>query len=102
MEPARSVIMSLRSLLLALVLINSQAFAQSYPSRPITLIVPFAPGGPTDTLARIISEPMKAFLGQPIVIEHVSGAAGSVAGNRVARAAADGYTLAIGQWTTHV
>jgi tripartite-type tricarboxylate transporter receptor subunit TctC len=76
--------------------------AQTYPSRPITLIVPFPPGGSTDVVARIMGERMRAFLGQPVIIENVGGAGGSIAVGRVARAAPDGYTLDIGQWDTHV
>jgi tripartite-type tricarboxylate transporter receptor subunit TctC len=78
------------------------ASAQVYPSRSITIVVPFAAGGPLDTLARIVAERMRASLGQPIVIENVSGAGGSIGTGRVARAAPDGYTLVIGIWTTHV
>ncbi len=75
---------------------------QGYPSRPITMIVPFAAGGPTDTIARILAEHMRASLGQPIIVENVAGAAGSIGAGRVARAAGDGYTLIIGVWGTHV
>jgi tripartite-type tricarboxylate transporter receptor subunit TctC len=71
--------------------------ADSYPSRPITLIVPSAPGGPTDTLARILAESMRQTLGQPIIVENQGTAGGTVAVGRVARAAPDGYTIAIGQ-----
>jgi tripartite-type tricarboxylate transporter receptor subunit TctC len=78
------------------------ARAQAYPTRPITINVPFAPGGPTDTVARIISEGMRASLGQPVVIENTAGANGSIGVGRVARAAPDGYTLSIGHWNTHV
>jgi tripartite-type tricarboxylate transporter receptor subunit TctC len=78
------------------------AQAQSYPSRAITLIVPFPPGGSTDTAARIMAERMRPILGQPIVIENVGGAGGSIGVGRVARAAPDGYTIDIGQWDTHV
>src|SRR3954447_5984779 len=78
------------------------ASAQPYPSRPITLVVPFGAGGPTDALARIITQRMSASLGQPIVIENVTGAAGTIAIGRVARAAADGYTVVIGNWASHV
>ncbi len=74
----------------------------AYPSRPITLIVPFAAGGPTDTLARIVGERMRSELGQPIMIENVTGAGGTIAGARAARAAPDGYTITIGAWNTHV
>ncbi len=80
----------------------SGASAQVYPSHPITAVVGYAAGGPTDTLARILVEPMKASLGQPIVIENVTGAAGSIGAGRVARAAPDGYTISIGDWSTHV
>jgi tripartite-type tricarboxylate transporter receptor subunit TctC len=78
------------------------AQAQPYPTRPITLVVPFAAGGPTDTLARIIGERMRQSLGQTIVIENTTGAAGSIGVGRVARAPADGYTVGIGHWSTHV
>ena len=78
------------------------AQAQPFPSRPITLIVPFPPGGSTDTAARIMAERMRPILGQPIVIENVGGAGGSIGVGRVARAAPDGYTIDIGQWDTHV
>jgi len=78
------------------------AEAQTYPSRPITMIVPFAAGGPTDTLARVLGERMKAALGQSVIIENVTGAAGSIGVGRVARATPDGYTLGIGHWSTHV
>jgi tripartite-type tricarboxylate transporter receptor subunit TctC len=78
------------------------AQAQAYPSRPITILVPFAAGGPTDTIARMLAERMRAFLGQTVVIENVTGANGSIAVGRVARAAPDGYTLSIGQTGTHV
>src|SRR6478672_4596048 len=76
--------------------------AQTYPSRQITLIVPFPPGGSTDVAARILAEHMRARLGQPVVIENVGGAGGSIGVGRVARAAPDGYTIDIGQWDTHV
>lgn len=78
------------------------AAEQAYPSRPITMIVPFAAGGPTDTIARILAEQMRVSLGQPVILENVTGAAGSIGAGRVARAAGDGYTLVIGVWGTHV
>jgi tripartite-type tricarboxylate transporter receptor subunit TctC len=78
------------------------AAAQTFPSRPITIIAPFPAGGPSDTIARIISEPMRAALGQPIVVENVAGAGGNLGTGRVARAAPDGTTVGIGQWSTHV
>ena len=76
--------------------------AQTYPSRQITLVVPFPPGGSTDVAARIMAERMRALLGQAVIIENVGGAGGSIAVGRVARAAPDGYTIDIGQWDTHV
>src|ERR1700745_3769104 len=76
--------------------------AQTYPSRPITIIVPFPPGGPYDTLGRIMGESMRASLGQPVIVENVAGAAGSIGVGRAARAAPDGYTLSFGGWNTHV
>ena len=83
-------------------LLASAAFGQAYPSRPITLVVPFAAGGPTDVLARIIADQMRGTLGQTVVIENVTGASGTVAGQRVARSEPDGYTITIGHWGTHV
>src|SRR5262245_12277177 len=76
--------------------------AEVYPARPITMIVPFAAGGPTDTIGRIMGERMRASLGQTVIIENITGAAGSIAVGRVARAAPDGYTIGIGHWGTHV
>ena len=81
---------------------SGMAIADGYPAHPITIIVPFAAGGPTDTLARILAQRMAVRLGQGIVIENVSGASGSIGVGRVARASPDGYTLAIGNITTHV
>jgi tripartite-type tricarboxylate transporter receptor subunit TctC len=76
--------------------------AQTFPSRQITLIVPFPPGGSTDTIARVMADRMRPILGQPVIIENVGGAGGSIAVGRLARAAPDGYTIDIGQWDTHV
>jgi len=80
----------------------SIASAQNYPSRPITVIAPFPPGGPSDSLARILSGPLESALGQPIVIENIGGAGGTVGVGRAARSEHDGYTLLIGQWSTQV
>jgi len=78
------------------------AAAQHYPTRPITMIVPFPAGGATDTLARFLAEQMRPILGQPVVIENVGGAAGSLGVGRAVRSAGDGYTLSIGTSTTHM
>jgi tripartite-type tricarboxylate transporter receptor subunit TctC len=78
------------------------ARADNFPSRPITLIVPFPPGGSTDVAARIMADKMGASLGQPVIVENVGGAGGSVGVGRLARATPDGYTIDIGQWDTHV
>jgi len=76
--------------------------ADTFPSRTITLIVPFPPGGSTDVAARIMADKMSASLGQPVIVENVGGAGGSIAVARLARATPDGYTIDIGQWDTHV
>src|SRR5258705_8234319 len=75
--------------------------AEGFPSRPITLIVPFSAGGPTDVLARILAEQMRRTLGQTVVIENVTGASGSVAGIPAARATPDGYTTLLRHSGTH-
>jgi tripartite-type tricarboxylate transporter receptor subunit TctC len=76
--------------------------AQPYPSRPITIIVPFAAGGPTDVIARTMAQHMRTSLGQNVIVENVAGANGNIGVGRVARAAPDGYTISIGHWSTHV
>jgi tripartite-type tricarboxylate transporter receptor subunit TctC len=78
------------------------AAADDYPSRPITMIVPFAAGGPTDVIARLMAQQMGNTLGQNVVVEDITGAAGSIGVGRVAKAAPDGYTIGIGHWSTHV
>ena len=78
------------------------AAAQDYPSRPITIIVPFPAGGPTDTLARILGDRMKDSLGQSLIVENVTGAGATIGVGRAVQAAADGYTLILGNWTSHV
>ena len=78
------------------------AQADNYPSHPITMLVGFPPGGPTDTLARILGEAMQRTLGQTVVIETVSGASGTIATGRVAHASPDGYTIELGNWSGHV
>src|SRR5258708_39573645 len=78
------------------------ALAGTYPSKPVTIVVPFAPGGATDVLPRLFAERLQAEFGQPVVIENVSGAGGTIGLQRVARAAPDGYTIVCGNWTTFV
>jgi tripartite-type tricarboxylate transporter receptor subunit TctC len=86
----------------AMVVSAGEAGAQTYPSRPITMVVPFAAGGATDVIGRIVGERMRASLGQPVMIENVAGASGSIGAGRVARAAPDGYTVIAGSVGTHV
>jgi tripartite-type tricarboxylate transporter receptor subunit TctC len=96
----------MRKLIIAIALIAFGGIAgvqaQTYPSRQLTIVVPFPPGGSTDVVGRIMAEKMRPLLGQPVIIENVGGAGGSIAVGRVARAAPDGYTIDIGQWDTHV
>jgi len=92
----------LTGLMLGAGLTSGRAGAQNFPSKQITLVVPFAAGGPTDTLARILAERMGRTLGQTVIVENTTGAAGTIGVARVVRAAPDGYTIGIGQWGTHV
>ena len=78
------------------------AAAQTYPSRPITMIVPLATGGSTDVIGRLMAEAMRPALGQPVIVENTAGAGGTIGVGRVARSAPDGYTFLIGQWGTNV
>ena len=86
----------------ALSAVSRLAWAQAYPTRPITMIVPFAPSGVSDVMGRLMAEPLRAFLGQPVIVENVGGATGSIGVGRAVRAAADGYTLSIGTTSSHV
>jgi tripartite-type tricarboxylate transporter receptor subunit TctC len=81
---------------------SRMASAQAYPSRPITMIVPYPPGGPTDTLGRIFAERMRASLGQPVIVENVGGAGGTIGVARVVRATPDGYTINFSNVASHV
>ena len=80
----------------------ASASAQVYPSRPITIIVPTTAGGPPDTIARLLAEPMRSTLGQPVIVENVTGAGGTISVARVVRAAPDGYTVSIGHLNSHI
>jgi tripartite-type tricarboxylate transporter receptor subunit TctC len=82
--------------------ISQTAWSDSFPSRPITLVVPFAAGALNDIVARILAEGFRAAFGEPGIVENVTGADGTIATSRVARAAPDGYTLIVGSWNTHV
>jgi Tripartite tricarboxylate transporter family receptor len=86
----------------ALPAVSRIVWAQTYPSRPITIVVGFAAGGSTDTIGRMIAERMKSSLGQPVIVEDVTGAGGTIAVGRVARAGPDGYTLSLGNNSSHV
>src|SRR5262245_34094576 len=78
------------------------ASAQSYPARPISVVVPFPPGGQVDTVSRLLIDGMRASLGQPLVVENVGGASGTIGTGRAVRATPDGYTVVMGNWTSHV
>src|SRR6187455_2510679 len=86
----------------AMLAAGSSVIAQPYPSKPITIVVPFSAGGPTDTLARIMGERMRKPLGQPVLIDNTLGAGGSIGVGKVVRAPPDGYMVSIGHWGTHV
>jgi tripartite-type tricarboxylate transporter receptor subunit TctC len=86
----------------ALLVVAPEAIAQTYPSRPVTMIVPASAGGPTDAIARVLSERMTANLGGTVLVDNVAGAGGSIGVGKVARSASDGYTLGIGQWSHYV
>ena len=95
---ARALVFALAALLMP----APYAAAETFPSRPVTFVVPFPPGGPTDTVGRIVGERMSKALGQSVVIENASGAGGTIGTAKVARAPADGYTLCVGQLNSHV
>jgi tripartite-type tricarboxylate transporter receptor subunit TctC len=102
MKLQRRELLNLATGAVALPAVSRIARAQTYPVRPITIVVPFPAGGALDVLGRILVERMRASLGQTIIIENVVGASGSLGVGRVARAAPDGYTIVIGYWGTHV
>src|SRR5438552_3960996 len=86
----------------ALPAVSRFAWAQAYPTRPITMVVPYGAGGSGDTIGRIVAEGMRGSLGQPVIVENVVGASGTIGVGRVARASPDGYTFVLGNWATHV
>ena len=102
MNLARRTFLHLAAGAAALPAVSRGARAQAYPTRPITIIVPFAVGGATDVIARWLAERIRQSLGQPIIVENVTGAGGTIAVGRVARAAPDGYTLSLGSNSPHV
>jgi len=102
MTPSRREFLRLAPAVAAVHAFSGAALAQDYPSRPVTLVAPYAAGGSADILPRLIAEHMRATLGTPVIIENVTGAAGSIGTGRVARAAPDGYTFGLGNWSTHV
>jgi tripartite-type tricarboxylate transporter receptor subunit TctC len=95
-------IKTMMAIALGAVALVGSASAQSFPSRPVTILVPLAPGGSTDTIGRIVAEGMRPHLGQPVIVENSPGAGGSTGVIRVARSTPDGYTVQIGQWGTNV
>jgi tripartite-type tricarboxylate transporter receptor subunit TctC len=102
MRLSRRWLLSLGASAATLPIFSPIAGAQVYPSRPITIIVPVPPGGVADPVARILADHLTVTLGQPVVVENVTGAGGSIGVGRAARAAPDGYTLSIGNWLSHV
>src|SRR5437764_6224088 len=101
MRMRRRALLALRAATTACAVAPRRLRAQSYPARPVTIIVPFAPGGPTDVTARVIGEYMSRSLGQQFIIENVVGAGGTTGSLRAMRAAPDGYTIEMGQLGTH-
>jgi len=102
MSPTRRHVLHLVASAAVLPLMAGTAQADGFPTRPVTIVVPFPAGGPADTIARLLAEHMRGSLGQPVIVENVAGAGGSLGVARVARAAPDGYTLSIGQLNSHV
>ena len=100
MKPPRRYVLAASAA--ALLVVAPEAIAQTYPSRPVTMIVPASAGGPTDAIARVLSERMTANLGGTVLVDNVAGAGGSIGVGKVARSAPDGYTLGIGQWSHYV
>ena len=102
MKPLRRKVLQLAAGAVALPAVARAAFAQAYPTKPITIVVPFAAGGPTDTIARLLAERLRVSLGQTVIVESATGAGGTIGVGRAARAAPDGYTISLGQNGSHV
>ena len=102
MTQARAAAAAIMAIALAASGVAAPAGAQPYPNRPITIVVPFTAGGPTDVLSRVLGERIRAALGQAVLIENVTGAGGSIGVGRVVSAAPDGYTISVGHFGTHV
>jgi tripartite-type tricarboxylate transporter receptor subunit TctC len=102
MKLARRKFLHLAAGTVSLPAVSHLATAQTFPTRPITIVVGYAAGGPTDTVARILAERMKAVLGQPVLVENTTGAGGSIAVGRVVRAAPDGYTVSMGDMGNYI
>jgi len=102
MEETMLLRLALAATLAGIAFAEPVAATQAYPHRTVTLVVPFPAGGPTDTIGRVLAEGLQASLGQPVIIENVPGATGSIGAAKVARADADGYTLILGTVATHV
>jgi tripartite-type tricarboxylate transporter receptor subunit TctC len=98
----RSLLLAIPFALVASLGASPSSNAQSYPSRPVTIVVPYSAGGPTDTLGRVVGDRMRKPLGQTVLVDNTTGAGGSIAVGKVVRAAPDGYTLGIGHWGSHV
>src|SRR6476660_6412207 len=99
--PWRSAMLKTLCAIAALIAFAGTASAQTYPTKPVTMIIPFAAGGPTDVLGRIMAQRMSEILGQQVVVENVGGAGGMTGAKRVADAAPDGYTFVLGTVGTH-
>jgi tripartite-type tricarboxylate transporter receptor subunit TctC len=87
---------------LAVLAFGAAARAETFPSHPITIVVPFSAGGPSDAMSRILAERMKLTLGEALLVENVTGAGGSIGVGRVVRSPPDGYTISFGHLGTHV
>src|SRR3954463_7900965 len=90
------------AVLIALLAFGAAAHADDFPSHPVTIVVPFSAGGPSDAMARILAERMKSSLGESVVVENVTGAGGSIGVGRAVRSPPDGYTISFGHLGTHV